>query len=89
MSDSTSTARVADGQVRVFLAFKLAEARLVERLLAEHGFDYDVSVETLGRTLFGSPRNAAVFSVVAHQVPQCVSLLQRSGFGSGVIPQEE
>jgi len=89
MSELTPDRQVADGKIRVFLAFKLAEARVVERLLTEQGFEYDVSVETLGRTLFGSPRNAAIFSVVPHQVSQCVSLLERSGFGAGVIPQEE
>lgn len=89
MSDSISDPQAADGKIRVFLAFKLTEARVVERLLDEQGFEYDVSVEALGRTLFGSPRNAAIFSVVPHQAAQCVSLLERSGFGAGVIPQEE
>jgi hypothetical protein len=73
---------------RVFVSLKLAEARRAEELLAARGVDYVVTVEAVGRTLLGSPRNAAVFSVHDSQAVSCVSALVEAGLGAGVIGRE-
>jgi hypothetical protein len=73
--------------VRVFVAFKLAEARHAEALFEESGVDYVVLVEPLGRTLFGSPRNGAVFSVPVAKADECRDFLRRGGLGAGVLTE--
>jgi hypothetical protein len=44
-----------------------------------------VSVEPLFRTLFGSPRNGAAFSVSVGQAESVSALLVRNGFGRGLL----
>jgi hypothetical protein len=78
--------RLSDQETtRVFAAATLREARRAEELLTVHGVDYVVSVEPIFRTLFGSPRNGAVFSVAASQAEYCGALLTRGGLGRGVL----
>lgn len=72
---------------RVFVALKLGEARLAEQVLAARGVDYVVTVEAIGRTLLGSPRNAAVFSVHEAQAVFCASVLVEAGLAAGVIAE--
>jgi hypothetical protein len=73
--------------VRVFVAFKLAEARLAEALLDERGVEYVVVVEPIGRTLFGSPRNGAVFSVQVAKADDCRTILRHGGLAAGVLSE--
>lgn len=75
--------------VRVYIAMKLAEARLVEDVLQTHQFEYTVLVEPAGRTLFGSPRNGAVFCVAEEHGENCAQVLMLEGFRAGVVPQED
>ena len=49
---------------RVFIAATMAEARAAEALLTAGEMTYVVQAEPIGRTLFGSPRNNAVFYVL-------------------------
>ena len=74
--------------VEVFIASTLAEAQQAEELLTQRGVNYVVEVESLGRTLFGSPRNAAVFSVEISQAQYCGSQLVAAGLGLGVLIDE-
>jgi hypothetical protein len=75
--------------VRVYIALKMAEARLVEEVLETHGFEYAVIVEPAGRTLFGSPRNGAVFCVAEEHGVRCAQALIQAGFPAGVVPQDQ
>ena len=74
--------------VRVYIAMKMTEARLVEDILETNGFEYTVLVEPAGRTLFGSPRNGAVFCVAEEHGVSCAEVLTQSGFPAGVVPQD-
>lgn len=71
---------------RVFIALKLAEARLAEETLAGHGVDFVVLVEPAGRSLFGSVRQGAVFCVADEQSETCAELLTQVGLAIGVVP---
>ena len=71
----------------VFVTFKLKEARLAERVLSDAGIDYSVSVEVLGRTLFGFKRNGVVISVAPALFSRCAALLKDAGLSSGVMPE--
>ena len=57
----------AEKLIRVFVAHTLADARSAEEVLTQKGIDYVVTVEDLARTLFGSPRNVAVFGATLVQ----------------------
>jgi hypothetical protein len=70
---------------RVFIAATMAEARAAEALLTAGDIDYVVQAEPLGRTLFGSPRNNAVFYVVPEQAALSVNLLLSGGLDIGVV----
>ena len=70
---------------RVFVAHTLAEARSAEDVLTQKGIDYVVTVEDLARTLFGSPRNVAVFEVAEDHATRCAEILTKAGFGAGVV----
>ena len=69
----------------VFIAATLAEAKRAESLLTERGVQFFVTVESFGRTLFGSPRHGALFSVSATQASYCAVLLTEAGLGLGVL----
>jgi hypothetical protein len=76
----------ADGELtRVFVAFTMAEAALAEQLLTASRVEYCVGAEAIGRTLFGSPRHGAVFSVAAGQAQHCASLLREAGLDLGIL----
>jgi hypothetical protein len=70
---------------RVFVALRLGDARRVEEVLTARGIDYVVGVEDGARTLFGSPRNVAVFEVRESQATLSVEVLTKAGFGDGVV----
>jgi hypothetical protein len=72
---------------RVFVALTLADARSAEEVLTLKGIDYLVTVEDLARTLFGSPRNVAVFEVSESQATYCAEILTKAGFGKGVLTE--
>jgi hypothetical protein len=72
---------------RVFVTTKLAEAKAAEGALTANGIDYVVTVEDLARTLFGSPRNVAVFEVAAPEAARTAEILTKAGFGAGVVPR--
>lgn len=73
--------------VRVFVALTMAEARSAEAVLSENGVDYVVIAEPISRTLFGSPRNGAVFSVRVAQADDCRRLLTGHGLVRGVVAE--
>lgn len=76
--------------VDIYLASSVGLARAVEAVLTEHGIDYVVQVESLGRTtLFGSQRHAAAFYVSADQAAHCRSLLRHGEFAHGVVEDDE
>lgn len=75
--------------VRVYIAMKVSEARDVETVLTAHEFEYTVLVEPAGRTLFGSPRNGAVFCVEHEHGERCAAALEAAGFRVGVVPQND
>jgi hypothetical protein len=74
---------------RIFVSFKLRDAGLAEQVLSTHGIEYVVTVEPFGRTLFGSARNGAVFSVRQDQAERVATLLSASGLGSGIIGPDD
>ena len=89
MSDAPDQDQAArDGRHPVFVAFKLSEARTVEELLTHHGIDFVVEVEVLGRTLFGLPRNGALFSVPPEWHQRSMELIVAAGLEVGLIPME-
>ena len=75
----------AEAATRVFIAFKLAEAQRVETLLSDAGVTYAVAAEPVGRTLFGSARTGAVFSVAGGEVRLAVMTLTRAGLSAGLL----
>jgi hypothetical protein len=69
----------------VFIAATMVEAKRAEDVLTAHEVRYAVVAEPIGRTLFGSPRNAAVFYVVADDADACATILSDHGMAAGVI----
>jgi hypothetical protein len=72
---------------RIFIAATMVEARRAEEVLAATDIRYAVVAEPIGRTLFGSPRNAAVFYVVAHDADHTAATLVAAGMGMGVVSE--
>ena len=72
---------------RIFIAATLNEARAAEEVLTERGMQYAVVAEPLGRTLFGSPRNNAVFYVAADEADACEAILVSAGTEMGVVKE--
>jgi hypothetical protein len=70
---------------RVFVAFKLRDARRAEDVLSANDVAYVVTVEAFGRTLFGSLRNGAVFAVAEDAASHAAALLARAGLGMGLL----
>ena len=56
-------------------------------MLTAHDVRYAVVAEPIGRTLFGSPRNAAVFYVAAADADTCTSVLVNNGLEFGVVKE--
>ena len=77
----------AEKLTRIFVALTLADAKSAEEVLTLKGIDYVVTVEDLARTLFGSPRNVAVFEVAETQATYTAEVLTNAGFGAGVVNQ--
>ena len=72
---------------RIFIAATLAEAKQAEDVLTAHDVRYAVVAEPIGRTLFGSARNAAVFYVLAADEDASVSVLINNGLEYGVVKE--
>ena len=72
---------------RVFIAATMVEARQAEAVLTAHQVRYAVVAEPIGRTLFGSPRNAAVFYVAAADADACTSVLLNNGLEFGIVKE--
>jgi hypothetical protein len=72
---------------RIFIAATMAEARAAETLLVSYEVRFAVVAEPLGRTIFGSPRNSAVFYVVADEADTCASLFLAAGMDEGVVKE--
>lgn len=70
---------------KLFVALSLSEARRVEAALDAKDVSYVVTVEGLGRTLLGSVRNCAVFSVKTDEAPHCARILTDAGFEHGLL----
>jgi hypothetical protein len=70
---------------RVFIAATMAEARAAEAVLTSGDVRFAVVAEPLGRTIFGSPRNNAVFYVVAEQADAAAARLVGAGMEIGVV----
>jgi hypothetical protein len=75
----------SEALTRIFLAPAMADARQVEAVLDRAGIEYAVQPEAYGRTLFGSRRMGAVFSVRAGQAEYTGALLVAAGLGWGVL----
>jgi hypothetical protein len=71
---------------RLFMAMTMEEARAAEQVLDMHEIAYAVVAEPVGRTLFGSARNAAVFYVAADDAARCSAVFERAGMGAGIVP---
>jgi hypothetical protein len=74
---------------RIYIAAKLRDARRAEEVFTAQAVDYVVSVEPVLRSLFGSTRNAAVFSVPADRADACAEFLIDAGLGQGVVANEK
>jgi DNA-binding transcriptional regulator LsrR (DeoR family) len=75
-----------DGEVaRIFIATTVVEARSAEAVLTAREIRYAVIAEPIGRTLFGSARNAAVFYVGVGDAGICAAVLEGAGMGAGVV----
>ena len=72
---------------RVFIAATMVEARRAEEVLTANAVRYAVVAEPIGRTLFGSPRNAAVFYVIAADADSCAAILAENGLEFGVVKE--
>lgn len=70
---------------RIFIAATMVEARRAEEVLTSTEIRYAVVAEPIGRTLFGSPRNAAVFYVVAEDADTTATVLIEAGMHAGVV----
>ena len=70
---------------RIFIAATMVEARRAEEVLTATEIRYAVVAEPIGRTLFGSPRNAAVFYVVADDADSTAAALIAAGMETGVV----
>ena len=73
---------------RIFIAATMVEARRAEEVLTANDVRYAVVAEPIGRTLFGSPRNAAVFYVVATEADRSASILANDGLEFGIVRDE-
>jgi hypothetical protein len=73
---------------RVFIAATMVEARRAEEVLTANDVRYAVVAEPLGRTLFGSPRNAAVFYVVATEADASAAILESHGLAFGIVTDD-
>jgi hypothetical protein len=87
MARIDSDAIPAGKLTRVFVALTLADAKSAEEVLTLKGIDYVVTVEDLARTLFGSPRNVAVFEVPDTEATRCAEILTNAGFGAGIVTE--
>jgi hypothetical protein len=74
-----------EGLVKVSVAFSLREAQATEAALGAAGVSYVVTVEAFGRTLFGSIRSGAVFSVESGQVRHSALVLTDAGLEKGLL----
>ena len=72
---------------RIFIAATMVEARRAEEVLTATEIRYAVVAEPIGRTLFGSPRNAAVFYVVAGDADNTAAVLIAAGMETGVVKE--
>ena len=72
---------------RIFIAATMVEARRAEEVLTATEIRYAVVAEPIGRTLFGSPRNAAVFYVVADDADNTAAALIAAGMETGVVKE--
>jgi hypothetical protein len=74
---------------RIFVAVNLKEAEAVEIVLSVQGIDYAVEIESYVRlSLLSSEVSGAVFYVSSAQSSFCRGLLQKAGYGSGVVEED-
>lgn len=74
---------------RIFVAVNLKEAEAAESILSAQGTDYAIEIESYVRlSLFSSEVSGAVFYVLSAQSAFCRGLLQKAGYGSGVIEED-
>jgi hypothetical protein len=74
---------------RIFVAVNLKEAEAVESILSAQRIDYAVEIESYVRlSLFSSEVSGAVFYVLSTQSAFCRGLLQKAGYGSGVVEED-
>ena len=76
---------LGEDRAQLFVAFTLADARAGEAALDAKGVLYAVTVEAFGRTLFGSVRRGAVFSVEERQLRHCALILTDAGLEKGLL----
>ena len=75
---------------RIYLASRLAEAKLVEAELQKHNIDYAVEVEPyLTTVLFWiSEHKGAAFYVISGQVDFCCQVLREAKLTAGLLEEE-
>lgn len=76
---------------RVYIASNLREAQRTEELLTSEGVDHAVEPEHFSKVRAGiwpSQAVGAVFYVLGGQAAYCRKLLEQSGLGTGVVPDE-
>jgi hypothetical protein len=73
----------------IFIAANVAEAQVVERLLAAEEIEYEITPEAfLQQPMSNVCLQGLLFEVMAGQAEQCRRLLTERGLGSGVVPAE-
>lgn len=75
---------------RIFMAAKIREAELVEKILTEEGIDYAIELEPYLQAGFVvvSELNGAAFYVLSGQGQYCRNLLASRGLSSGLVVED-
>jgi len=74
----------------IFIAPNVAEAQVVERLLAAEGIEFEITPEPfLQQPSSNVCLQGLLFEVRTEQSESCRRLLAERGFGHGVVPLEK
>jgi hypothetical protein len=74
----------------IFIAANVAEAQVVERLLAAEGIEFEITPEAfLQQPSSNVCLQGLLFEVVAERAESCRRLLTERGFGPGVVTAEK
>ena len=74
----------------IFIAANVAEAQVIERLLAAEGIEFEITPEAfLQQPSSNVCLQGLLFEVRAERAESCRRLLTERGFGGGVVPAEK